>query len=339
MGSGYLEYQIAASRLLQNKMPKISVVIPCYNTANYIARCLESLEHQIYKDFDVFLIDDCSSDNTIKVIEEYRCGSSMTIHLLKNDQNIGPSASRKRGIECSNAEFICFCDSDDWYDQDYLSEMSDAQTVDQANIVLTSFRLVLESGRKLDRLNVYLDSDLENRRRMMIKAPDSLCLMMIERRILVEVPHPDMRNGEDMALIPLLIMKSNKIASVNKCLYNYYCRGNSASMKPSMKMIESLEESFNFIEINVSSEFKLEKEFIGIRNLLYGALINLFKFSYNTRIANDLVDNFETIFPRWYQNISIKELPKSKRVFLCCVKYRLWLITKLLSQIHTILID
>lgn len=320
-------------------MPKISVVIPCYNTSDYIIRCLESLELQVYKDFDVFLIDDCSSDHTVRVVEEYMSASSMTIHLLKNEQNLGPAASRQKGVLSSDAEFICFCDSDDWYDLDFLYEMSLAQSRNNASVVLTSFRLVLESGRVLNRLNVYQDCDLENRRRMMIKAPDSLCLMMVERSILVNVPHPDMRNGEDMALIPLLISKANKIVSVNRCLYNYYCRDNSASMKPTMKMIESLEESFCFIEKNVSGEFKQEKEYIGIRNLLYGALINLFKFSFDTKKANSVVDNFESVFPRWYQNNNINELPISKRIFLWCVKHRLWIIAKPISIVHSLLLN
>lgn len=320
-------------------MPKISVIIPCYNTGDYIIRCLESLELQIYKDFDVFLIDDCSSDHTVMVIEEYMCSSTMTIHLLKNERNMGPSASRHKGVLSSDAEFICFCDSDDWYDLDFLYEMSQAQAKNGSNVVLTSFRLVLESGKILNRLNTYHDSDLWDISRMMIKAPDSLCLMMVERSILVNVPHPDIRNGEDMALIPLLIAKANKIASVNRCLYNYYCRDNSASMRPSMKMIESLEESFNFIEKNLSCEFKQEKEFIGIRNLLYGALINLFKFSYNTKKANSIVDNFESMFPSWHQNANLKELPISKRFFLWCVKHRLWIIAKPVSLVHSFLLN
>ena len=320
-------------------MPKVSVIIPCYNTCAYIIRCLESLEFQTFKDFDVYLIDDCSSDHTVEAIEEYMRASNMTIILLKNDKNVGPALSRKRGIISSDSEFICFCDSDDWYDCDFLYEMVQAQTSNGANLVLTSFRLVLESGKIMDRLNIYQDFELNDKSKMMIKAPDSLCLLMVERNVLLNVPHPDMRNGEDMALIPLIVMKSDKIASVNKCLYNYFCRGNSASMQPSMKTIESLERSFYFIEKNVSKEFTQEKEFIGVRNLLYGALINLFKFSFNTAKANELVDNFEIMFPRWYQNKSIKELPTSKRVFLFFVNHRAWLIAKLISRVHSFLLN
>ncbi len=319
-------------------MSLLSVVIPCYNASRYIVRCLEALEHQIFKDFDVILIDDCSTDSTVQVIDNYKSSSTMSIHLLRNNENSGPAKSRSLGISFSRAVFICFCDSDDWYDKDYLEEMVHAQSENNADLVFCSYRLALNSGKKANRLNIYKREDLIDNRRAMIKAPDSLCLIMVRREILLSVPHPDLRNGEDMAVIPLLVSKANTFSSVNKCMYNYYCRGNSASMSPTMKVIESLEESFFFIDNHLSSRYKLEKEYIGIRNLLYGALINLFKFTYDKRKANSIVNRFEYSYPFWSKNTNLKELPISKRVFLKCVKNRKWHLAKGISLIHSLLL-
>ena len=319
-------------------MPKISVIIPCYNSGSYIIRCLKALECQSFKDFDVFVIDDCSSDNSVQTIEEYLTSSLMKIHLLKNTINSGPAASRKRGIIASNADFICFCDSDDWYDDGYLQEMVSAQAVNDADVVFCSFRLAFDSGKKTERLVVYGEGELSDKQKVMLKAPDSLCLMMVRRDILLNVPHPDMRNGEDMALIPLILSQADRFAAVNKCMYNYYCRKDSASMKPTMKMIESLEASFSFINKNLSDEFQEEKEYIGIRNLLYGALLNLFKFSFNRKKANQIKNDFEKSFPLWHKNPNYGELPLSKRVFLKCVEKRRWLLAKSISHIHSILL-
>lgn len=320
-------------------MPKISVIIPCYNASAYISRCLDALENQIYRDFDVILVDDCSGDNTIQVIEQYRKTSSMPLLLLKNTINSGPAAARKIGLMASNSSFICFCDSDDWYDADYLQEMVKAQAENNADMVFCSFRLLFDSGKKTNRLIIYEKSDLLDNRRIMVKAPDSLCLMMFKRDILLSVPYPDMRNGEDMALIPLLVSQSNTFSAVNKCLYNYYCRMNSASMGPTMKMIESLEASFSFISQNLSSDYQEEKEFLGIRNLLYGALLNLFKFSNNREKANQIIDGFEKTFPLWSRNSNMNELSFTKRLFLSCVKYRRWFLVRVLSQIHRVLLQ
>ncbi len=319
-------------------MQEVSIVIPCYNVAGYIVRCLDSIARQSISNYDVFLIDDCSTDNTVQIIEDYINSSSMRIHLLKNEVNSGPATSRKRGILESNAELICFCDSDDWYDPDYLQKMLIAQADNDADVVFSSFRLAFDSGMKSERLVIYKKEDLNDKHRILIKAPDSLCLMMVRRNILLIVPHPDIRNGEDMALIPLILSQADRFAAVNECMYNYYCREDSASMKPTMKMIESLETSFSFINTNLSADYQEEKEFIGIRNLLYGALLNIFKFSFNLKKANQIIDDFEVAFPLWRNNSNLGELPCTKRFFLKCVEKRWWLLAKSFSYIHRFLL-
>ena len=317
---------------------KVSVIIPCYNASSYILRCLNSLENQIFKDFDVFIIDDASTDNSIEVIESYKKQSWLKVNILTHKDNKGPSFSRLQGIKASNSQYICFCDADDWYDDNFLYMMVNEQTRNNADVVFTSFRLSFDSGRSVERLNIYTNDILKNKNKILIKASDSLCLMMINRQILLDIPHPQIRNGEDMALIPLIIEKAEKVASVNKCMYNYYCREKSASMVPSMNMIDSLIKSFDFINSHLATKFKFEKEYIGVRNLLYGALINLFKISYNTKKANHILDNFEVDYPQWYNNSNISEMPFPKRVFLFFVRHRLWFMIKFLSHVQILVL-
>ena len=104
-------------------MAVISVIIPCYQAAAYIEKALRALEQQTFQDFDVILVDDCSADNTAEVIRAFAESSSLNITLLRNEVNSGPGASRNRAIAHSQAEFLCFCDSDDWYEPDYLQCM------------------------------------------------------------------------------------------------------------------------------------------------------------------------------------------------------------------------
>ena len=104
-------------------MAAISVIIPCYNAADYIEKALRALEQQTFRDFDVILVDDCSKDDTVDVIKKFADRSNLQIQLLRNEVNSGPGASRNRAIAHSDAEFLCFCDSDDWYEPDYLQLM------------------------------------------------------------------------------------------------------------------------------------------------------------------------------------------------------------------------
>jgi len=103
-------------KVLNNKkknIPKVSVVIPTYNCAQYIAEAIESVLNQTYKDFEIIVIDDGSTDNTQEIIKPY-------LNKIKYiyQQNSGPSAARNRGIKEANGEYIAFLDADDiWLPQ------------------------------------------------------------------------------------------------------------------------------------------------------------------------------------------------------------------------------
>lgn len=90
-----------------------SVVIPTYNRAIDLDRCLFSLVHQTYKNFEVIVCDNGSTDNTKEIIVKYE--KLLNLNYLYNENSGGPAKPRNRGIKEANANWICFLDSDDWY--------------------------------------------------------------------------------------------------------------------------------------------------------------------------------------------------------------------------------
>ena len=103
-------------------MKKIAVIIPNYNGFSYSGRCFEALEKQTFKDFEVCVIDDCSTDDSYEKLKKYEERSPLCIKVLRSPKNMGPGHSRKVGIEATDSEWIAFCDIDDWYDDDFLDE-------------------------------------------------------------------------------------------------------------------------------------------------------------------------------------------------------------------------
>jgi glycosyltransferase involved in cell wall biosynthesis len=97
-----------------------SVIIPLYNKENYIKECIESVLVQSYQDFEIIVIDDGSTDESISVVESF---DDERISLTRQE-NSGVSSARNKGIELSKNEFIAFLDADDWYEKDYLSTIS-----------------------------------------------------------------------------------------------------------------------------------------------------------------------------------------------------------------------
>lgn len=104
--------------MLNKSEKKISVIIPTYNAEGFIKRCIEKVQNQTYKDFEIIVIDDNSTDNTINVIKNI----SSNIKILTNKTNRGPAFSRTRGIFKSNSEFVTFLDADDYWDETFLEK-------------------------------------------------------------------------------------------------------------------------------------------------------------------------------------------------------------------------
>lgn len=110
-------------------MFSVSIIIPVYNVEQYIVRCLESITAQEIKDIiiECLLIDDCSSDNSIRVAEQF-IGSykgNITFRILRHNTNRGPSAARNTGIVAATGDYLFFLDSDDQLDHKCLMTMFD----------------------------------------------------------------------------------------------------------------------------------------------------------------------------------------------------------------------
>ena len=96
---------------------KISIVVPVYNGEKYISKCLDSLINQLYKNIEIIIINDGSSDNTEKICNKYKEIDSR-IKLISVD-NGGVSRARNIGIENATGQFLMFCDSDDYASKDW----------------------------------------------------------------------------------------------------------------------------------------------------------------------------------------------------------------------------
>lgn len=101
---------------------KFSIVIPAYNAERTLRRCIESLQEQLFEDFEAIIVDDGSTDCTAQIAREITEGDSRFVLIQQNNQ--GVSATRNRGIREAKGEFVVFLDSDDQYDASFLQEFS-----------------------------------------------------------------------------------------------------------------------------------------------------------------------------------------------------------------------
>ena len=97
-------------------MNKCSIIIPVYNVEKYLPKCLDSIVNQTYKNIEIICINDGSTDNSLKILEEY-AQKDERIKII-NQENQGVSVARNVGIDNATGDYILFVDSDDWIDRD-----------------------------------------------------------------------------------------------------------------------------------------------------------------------------------------------------------------------------
>lgn len=314
----------------------VTIVIPCYNVAKYIKRCIDSLVGQSFQKFKVILVDDKSTDDTYQYLLQLQATSGLDIMVLQNSCNSGPAVSRNKGILEADTKYITFCDSDDWYEPDFLKTMVGLLEDNAADMAFCGYKVVDEHGNSQSR-PVYNRSGLISREEAFCLDADSLCMLMVKTDIMKNTFLPDLRNGEDVATVPLLMAKANRYVATVSCLYNYFRRSDSASERPTMKVVESLVCSYRYVQENFPDEYIKEKEFLGIKNLLYSTIITLFSCSNDKRTAKELLNEFETIYPNWKNNPYITSLRIYKKVILRMVSLKLFGVVRLVAILRNVI--
>ena len=131
----------------ENIVPAISVIIPLYNAEKYISQCLGSILSQTFQDFEVIVVDDCSTDNSVSIVESISPRFNGKLHLIKRNKNSGGAAiPRNIGMRLSRGKYISFIDNDDLFTTNALKDMYEAAEQTQADVIHAEKFLVTKSG-------------------------------------------------------------------------------------------------------------------------------------------------------------------------------------------------
>ena len=114
--------------------PLLSIIVPVYNTSQYLVRCLNSLINQSLTDIEIIIINDGSTDQSDEIIKQYL--THCNIAYVKLEKNMGLGYARNLGIEKSSGKYIAFVDSDDWVDLDFFKILTDTMIRDHTDIVV-----------------------------------------------------------------------------------------------------------------------------------------------------------------------------------------------------------
>ena len=130
-----------------NNSPLVSVIIPVYNVEEYLVQCVDSVRNQTYKNIEIFLVDDGSTDQSGEICDFYSSIDDR-IHVI-HKKNGGLSSARNAGIELANGEYFAFIDSDDYADLEMIEVLCDRVIKAQAEIAFGGYETIDETGSQL----------------------------------------------------------------------------------------------------------------------------------------------------------------------------------------------
>ena len=125
---------LGKQRYKRNPNPKFSIIIPVYNRENCTRRALRSIQNQSYKNIEIIFVDDFSSDNSVKIIEQYQ-RKDKRIRLIKHKKNQGTLITRNDGAKIARGEYISFLDPDDIFYEGILKKLDGATEIYNADVI------------------------------------------------------------------------------------------------------------------------------------------------------------------------------------------------------------
>lgn len=211
----------------------VSVIVPVYNVAPFLKKCIDSIIIQSFADFELLLIDDGSKDESANICDEYALKDNR-IHVV-HQINAGVTAARRKGVEVARGNWLCFVDGDDILPKDALLDLYNNRSAEIDIVIGSQIYMIDEQGNVVRKIctegsandwnNIdFLKALLEGR------TPLSVCGKLYRRSLfdslVFDLPK-SMPYGEDYIMNVRLAVKVQKVRAIDKHVYNYVQHGNS----------------------------------------------------------------------------------------------------------------
>lgn len=321
------------------KIPKISIIIPVFNVEKYLNECIDSVIKQTLDEIEIIVVNDGSTDASIKIIEEYR--DKLNNVKIIDKKNEGVSIARNIGIDNSTGEYLMFLDSDDYLEPDMCEIMYNIAKENNADVAECSIRKFNEILGEESFISHDMKNDID-----VISNEEAIDMYLkyqirgyvwnkiFKRDFVIEnkIKFPIGVWYEDMIVTLKACIWTNKLVLINKPLYNYRERENSASRKITEKNINDyvgeIYRCINYCNENIDIEKHKDcLEAFFIMNFLNGInwYIKLYDCKYNKIYKNYnkyfglLNNNFKFI-----EVLRIKALSKNYKIIYILWKLRLY---------------
>lgn len=260
---------------MKNKY-KISIIVPVYNTEKYIERCINSILNQEFKDFQLIIINDGSTDSSEKKILSLTNKLSNVIY--KKIKNSGVAHARNYGLKYVEGEYVAFVDSDDFIDKTMLNKLYKTASKNKCDIVSCGYKKIYNDGIFKEvhpkDISCYGKSLVDSKNILLNTNPyitNKLFKYDMIRDNNISFDE-DLRIFEDLLFCYKLFLLANKIYFIDECLYNYNCVNESSlTNKFTEKMFDvftSLDRLIEFYRDKYGNQFDEVLEYTAVKHIM-----------------------------------------------------------------------
>jgi len=314
-------------------MEKISIIIPAYNEEKRINKVIDSLLGQTYKNIEIIIVDDGSTDNTVKIINNYK---DKRLKVFSKE-NGGQGKARNFGINVCTGDYLMFVDADDYVDKNIVKKLYECLKENDADISICNLYKVINGKNVIFKnLEHFTNNDIFN---FMMSHPGPVGRLY--KKNLFTNNNIEFVSGlinEDLGTIPLLGIYCKKISHIDDALYYYVIHENSTTMQT--KYSKKLEDIFLIME-HLDSEFKNRTnheyddivEYLYIEHLLYSSSLKLINFNEGIKQIEKISAIIKNKYPNWRNNEYLKCKSFKFKVVCYLAYYKKLNILKLLKKI------
>lgn len=203
----------------------VSIIMPAYNCQDFILEAIDSVQKQIYKNWELIIIDDCSTDDTPSIVKNVATLENR-VHYLRMDKNSGAAVARNQGVKMAKGEFIAFLDSDDVWNSKKLSHQISFMHSNNVNFSCTSYNKIDEYG---NRLNQIIHSKSKSSYKDLLKNNCGNSTVIYNCRKIGKIYIPNIKKRNDYVMWLQILKKEKYLYGIDEVLCSHRIRANSLS--------------------------------------------------------------------------------------------------------------
>ncbi len=309
---------------------KISVIVPIYNVEKYLRKCLDSLVNQTFKDYEVILVNDGSTDSSQEIIDEYTSKYSCLKSFKK--KNGGMSSARNLGLKHATGDYLAFVDSDDFVELDFLEKMYDKAISTKSDVTICDYYSLNEEEKRY--IKCHMEYSCDQRIEYLLSPPMVWC-KLIKKDVMKKVIFKEGIYYEDLDFCVKLFPYVKKISFVDEPLYDYYLQ-HSGSIMTQKTFNDHLLDIFTVLE---DSKKQLKKdnfkeiEYIYITHLLRTATLRFLDYPNTKEYLLKINSIMKTEFPKWRDNEYYHKCSRKVKTICFLAIHRLYFILKIVKRI------